>query len=133
MDRQQAPEEWPLEFGERLTRQEYQRRSLALHRSSEAIPSFAEERVRRRAEFELNIDHRLGIAFPAERREALWQVQRKLDRRRGWHLVFGALTRPSDPSAVMTRALIRGFSTVLNSNELRALVGLSLEDIERPS
>jgi hypothetical protein len=45
----------------------------------------------RRSELELAIDHRLGVEFPRERRDALWAIHERVQRRRGrlllWHLV----------------------------------------------
>jgi hypothetical protein len=70
------PEETDLGHGLRLSTREYEKRIVALHQSAPG-----DETVRR-GELDLAIDHRLGCAFPAERREALWRIQQEVERTR---------------------------------------------------
>lgn len=119
------------DFGKRLTRDEYERRAVALHASGPAMPSKVEASKTRRAELDLLIDYHLGVAFPEGRRDALWQAQCKLDKRRGWHLIRGVVSHPSDPMAAMARAQVQAFARLLDADELRALLDLSAEDLQK--
>lgn len=77
------------------------------------------------------IDHRLGQGFPADRREALWELQRGLDQRRLLHLAMGFITHPTNPSAGMAKAQVRAFAKALSPTELAALLDLSPADLQR--
>ncbi len=120
----QAPE-----HGAKLSAEEYERRIVALHADGPAMPDREEELRLRRAEFDLAIDHRLGVAFPAERRERLWAAQQGVDRRRAWYLFKGLFARSGDPSGPITRALIEACANELDSGELRDYFELSADDM----
>ncbi|BAV99391.1 hypothetical protein [Lysobacter enzymogenes] len=124
-DRQSA------DFGPKLTRDDYERRIVALHEGAQPMPDAERERRTRRGELDLLIDYRLGQRFPDSRREALWQAQERLDKRRLWHLLAGMLAHPTDPSAAVARAQVRGFAKVLAREELGELLDLALEDLQR--
>lgn len=126
----------PSPHGDRLSDQEFERRMRLLVESFPALPNQDEDEEFRRKELDLLIDHRLGIAFPASRRQALWQVHRAVDRRRARL----ALTR------VVRRLTLRWFATagrhlvdfaereygrVLDPPELRAFLGVA--EGERPA
>lgn len=119
------------EHGTKLSAEEYERRIVALYADGPAMPDREEELRLRRAEFELAIDHRLGVAFPAERRDRLWAAQQGVDRRRAWHLFKGLFARSGDPSEPMTRALIEACANELDTTELRDYFELSMEDLRR--
>lgn len=122
----QAPE-----HGAKLSAEEYERRIVALHADGPAMPGREEDLRLRRAEFDLAIDHRLGVAFPVERRERLWAAQQSVDRRRAWHLFKGLFERRGDLSAPMTRALIEACANELDTAELRDYFELSAADMRR--
>lgn len=124
-DRQSA------DFGPKLTRDDYERRIVALHEGAPPMPDAERERRTRRGELDLLIDYRLGQRFPESRREALWRAQQRLDKRRVWHLLAGILAHPRDPSAAVARAQVRGFAEVLNPAELGVLLDLSAEQLRR--
>lgn len=119
------------DFGPKLTRDEYERRIVALHEGAPPLPSEDEERRTRRGELELLIDYRLGQQFPPSRRDALWRLQSGLDKRRFWHLIAGLLTHPGDPSAGLAKAQVRAFGEVLDPLELGTLLDLTPEELER--
>lgn len=109
--------------GPRLSRREYERGIIALHEQ----PGLSGAQIRR-AELELAIDHRLGTAFPADRREALWRIQQRLpDGPLGliasW--VTGWLSRPwlERRTARTARHLVASWATVLDAQELRDFLG----------
>lgn len=70
-----------LDHGPRLSGVEYDRRVTELYLKLPDNPSAEEEQLAKRREFDLRIDHRLGIHFPEERREALWRVNVSMSRR----------------------------------------------------
>jgi hypothetical protein len=117
------------EHGPKLSAEEYERRIVALHADGPAMPDREEELRLRRAEFDLTIDHRLGEAFPVERRERLWAAQQGVDRRRAWHLFKGLFARSGDPSEPITRALIDAYANELDTTELRDYFELSADDV----
>jgi hypothetical protein len=122
----QAPEHGP-----KLSAEEYERRIVALYADGPAMPDREEDLRLRRAEFELAIDHRLGVAFPADRRDRLWAAQQGVDRRRAWYLFKGLFARSGDPSEPITRALIDACVSELDTDELRDYFELSAEDVRR--
>ncbi len=71
-----------LDYGSRLTDDEYERRIIELRRGLPPMPTKAQDEAIRRRELELGIDHRLGRNFPRERRDALWTVQQRIEEKR---------------------------------------------------
>jgi hypothetical protein len=71
-----------LDYGPRLTDDEYERRIVALHRGLPPMPTAEQDREVRRQELDLAIDHRLGRDFPRERREALWAAKERVEKSR---------------------------------------------------
>jgi hypothetical protein len=122
--------------GKRLSAKEYERKVAELYTDVPPVPSREQERKVRRRELDLTIDHRLGVAFPDERRAALWEVQEKVERRRG-KLVLRYLIRTLVPGSVQrgsTRLadfLVSEYSKVLNQEELDRF--LSDEDPSGPN
>jgi hypothetical protein len=76
------------EHGPRLGEEEYAKLVVALHSDLPPVPSRKMREAVRRRELDLTIDHRLGQAFPCERRERLWEIQRNVNRRR-WRIGLG--------------------------------------------
>lgn len=73
-----------LGHGPRLSDEEYDRRVVELYRGLSPDPTRKQDTYIRRQELELAIDHRLGKDFPRHRRDALWAIQQRVERRRGW-------------------------------------------------
>lgn len=119
------------DHGPRLPAEEFERRVVALYDDGPALPGRDEELRLRRAEFELRIDHRLGQDFPKARRDHLWQMQRRFDRLRFWHLFRGLFTPGDDASGPLATALIRTYAKVLDDAELRAYFELSDPEARR--
>ena len=117
--------------GKRLPAEEYERRLVELYADLPPVPTPEQGRGIRRRELNLAIDRRLGTDFPADRRAALWEVQEKVERRRGWlllrhlirRLVPGSLERGS---ARLADFLISEYSKVLDPEELESFFGEEL-------
>ncbi len=73
-----------LNHGPRLTDEEYDNGIIELHRDLPPMPSEQQDRQKRRMALNLAIDHRLGREFPQERRELLWAIQQRVEKRRLW-------------------------------------------------
>jgi hypothetical protein len=122
--------------GPRLSQSEYERRIVELHAGLPPRPSKQEQARLRRRELELTIDHRLGRNFPPARRDALWEIQQRVEGRRlrlalYWltHFIsYGWLYRRANKVA---RFVVDEYATVLNPEELRAYFGA--EESERPA
>lgn len=111
-----------------LSGAEYDRRVVQLH---EQLPEKATARQResvKRAELELMIDHKLGLDFPAARREALWDVQQRIDRKRFRLLAAGIIDKLlpgflTCRSHHMAQTAIDLYATVLDDDELKRFFG----------
>ena len=114
-------------FGPRLSGAEYDRLVTALHERLPDNPDRALKRFIRRKELDLAIDHRLGRDFPADRREALWRVSERIDKKRRrlvWRYFFlkliGRLGRQATDLADL---VIDEYSEVLSRDELEQYFG----------
>lgn len=116
-------------FGTRLSDEQYQRSVTALYRGLPEPPSPEQEAEIRRKSLDLAIDHRLGVDFPAARRDALWEVQQRIARnhlRVACGLVFTGLFRWLTPARWWTHKGLelaggyvrRQFARVLGPSEL---------------
>lgn len=117
-----------LDHGPRLSGTEYDRRIVRLHEEQSPQPSKAEDRVLRRRELDLKIDHRLGRDFPSERREALWNVAQRVERRRPLLLARHLLRRLwpmglERGAADLADYMIDEYAKVLTPQELAAFLG----------
>lgn len=122
-------------YGPRLTGEEYDRRIVALHSGLPAIPSREEDRRVRRAALDLAVDHRLGRDFPRDRRNALWAVQERLERKRIKLMATYLLKRLFGQSlAPQARGLagyvVDQYATVLSPSELEKFFGV--EEVRSP-
>lgn len=122
-----------LGYGPRLTDEEYDRAIVALQERLPPMPSREEDRAARRAQLDLAIDHRLGRRFPQAKRDALWQVLQRVERRRlrliGRYLVarvfpFGPRER-ARAGRGLAGALVEQFSQVLSDRELESFFELA--------
>lgn len=76
-------------YGRKLTQSEYQSAICALYLDNPG----SDPTVLRRKELELTIDHKLGLEFPAERRDRLWDIQQRIEKRRIRLLASSLLVR----------------------------------------
>lgn len=117
-----------FDHGPRLSDAEYDRAIVALHSGLPPKPSRDLDRQTRRRALDLAIDHRLGRHFPHDRREALWAIQQRVDRRRG-RLLFKYLLRRflarglARDAQGLARGLVAEYATVLTPAELEAYFG----------
>lgn len=122
-------------YGPRLTDEEYDRQIVALHSGLPAIPSREQARQVRHAALDLAIDHRLGRKFPRDRRNALWAIQERLERKRLKMLATYLLKRLFRQSlAPQARGLagyiVDQYATVLSPAELECFFGA--EEVRSP-
>jgi len=124
------------DHGPRLTDEEYERRIIEIHRGLPPLPTEEQDRLVRRMELDLAIDHRLGRGFPQERRELLWAIQQRVEKKR----LRLALTYPF--RWLFAKRLARGaqgladylvdeYAKVLTQTELRTFFGL--EEGQQPA
>ena len=124
-----------LNYGPRISDEEYDRSIVALYSELPSVPSREQRRVVRRRELDLAIDHRLGCDFPRSRRDALWAVQQKVERRR-IRLMFKYLLRRIFAKSLLRDAqglagyLVEAYATVLNETELECFFGA--EEVRNP-
>jgi len=118
-----------LNYGPRLTDDEYERRIIELHRGLPPMPTTDQDREVRRRELELAIDHRLGRDFPRERREALWAAKERVEKKRLWlgvkFLVKKLFAQNVNREAQgLAGYMVDEYATVLNTAELESFFGL---------
>lgn len=121
----------PPDHGPVISDVEYGRRMVALYEVLPSVPSRARVLELRRKELDILIDHRLGTRFPAERRQALWAVQVRLDRQRRFGfqvLVTWMLPRTYERDMQgLARRMTREFAKVLSEAELRRFLDVGKE------
>lgn len=122
------PEE--LDYGPRLTDDEYERRIIDLHRGLPPMPTKAQDEDVRRIELELAIDHRLGRDFPQARRAALWAARQRVEKRRLrfalTHLVRRLFGRPSAyEGGPLAEGVRNEYAKVLSGPELERFLGVA--------
>lgn len=117
-----------FDHGPRLSDAEYDRRIVALHEGQPAMPTREQDRAIRRRELDLAIDHRLGTAFPQEKRDALWNIQERVEKKRARlaiksvfrGLLAKGLARDAQAAAAF---LIEEYGKVLTRPELESFFG----------
>lgn len=125
-----------LGYGPCLSDDEYEKKIIALHSDLPPSPSREQDCQIRRQELELAIDNRLGLDFPRSKRDALWNIQQKVEKKRG-RLLFKYLLRKIFPKKLAQGAhslagyLVKEYSTVLNQDELDSFFGQ--EEARNPS
>jgi hypothetical protein len=124
-----------LGYGPRLSAKEFEKRIVALYSGMPPNPSKQVEQEVHRREFDLTVDHRLGIGFPKDRREALWEIQQRIERKR-IRLAFAWLLHVFSYKPLYGRAnklaayMVREYAQVLSPNELEAF--FELREGEQP-
>ena len=117
-----------LGYGPRLTDEEYDKQIIGLQRGMPSTLSSEQELQIRRQELELAIDHRLGRDFPRSKREALWAIQQKVDKKR-FRLIFKYMLRKFFTSSLARDAqglagyLVHEYAKVLSQKELESFFG----------
>jgi hypothetical protein len=124
-----------LHYGPRISDAEYDRRVVALHESA-AGRGKDRDRELRRAELNIEVDHRLGQDFPSDRRRLLWAAHEQAERRRRrlpLRFLFGLLRTGSIEGAAesLARDLVKAYAKVLTPTELHTFFGDACGD-ERP-
>ena len=125
-----------LNHGPRLTDEEYEKRIIELHRGLPPMPTEEQDIQVRRMALDLSIDHRLGRDFPQERRELLWAIQQRVEKRRLWlalkypfrRLFAKSLARGAQGLAGY---LVDEYAGVLTQAELKSFFGI--EEGRRPA
>lgn len=113
------------QFGPRLTVDEYEKRIFELQQQLPAMPTIEQDREARHKQLNLAIDHRLGCNFPVERREALWRVQQRLEKKRlrlGLTYLLGRFFHPSNQARKLARKVVSEYAKVLNEAELTSFL-----------
>jgi hypothetical protein len=87
----------------------------------------------RRRELDLVIDHRLGTRFPRERRDALWSVHQRVEKKRRWmavgHFVRSVLPRfMAAGDQRLAASIFDAYATVLSAREIEAFLGVTTRD-----
>lgn len=125
-----------LDYGVRLSGEEYDRAIVALHSNLPPVPSREQQQQVRRKELDLAIDYRLGRDFPSSRREALWRVKQQVEKRR-IRLMLTYLLRRFFAKRLIQQAqglagyVIEAYATVLNKAELEQFFGK--EEVRHPT
>lgn len=125
-----------MNHGPRLTDEEYEKRIIELYRGLPPIPSEEQDRQVRRMALNLAIDHRLGRDFPQDRRELLWAIQQRVEKRRLWLALKYPFRRFFAKSLARSAQGLAGYlvdeyAEVLTQAELKSFFGL--EGARRPA
>jgi hypothetical protein len=116
--------------GPRLTDEEYQKKIIETITKLPPAPTRKQQRQLRRQELELAIDHRLGRDFPHAKREALWIIQQRVEKKR-LRLIFKYLLRKVFARSLEREAqglagyLVDEYALVLNQAELESFFGVA--------
>ena len=125
-----------LGYGPHLSDEEYDEQIIELHRGMPPTLSREQELQIRRQELELAIEHRLGRDFPRPKREALWAIQQKVDKKR-FRLIFKYILRKFFASSLARDAqglagyLVHEYAKVLSKKELESFFGV--EEAHHPA
>lgn len=117
-----------LEHGSCLSGKEYDKRIVELHENLPSTLSREMERQVRRQEMEIAIDYRLGCNFPKQRRDQLWKIQERVEKRSG-RLIFKYLFRRffskvfAQSAQNLAGYLVDEYSNVLSQEELEKYFG----------
>lgn len=123
-----SPAQDDLGHGPRLSEREYERRIVELYSGLPPSPGKQLQEHIRRCELDLNIDCRLGRDFPHERREALWDIQQRIEKNR-FRLILPWLFHSisykwlHQDANKLARHLVEEYSKVLTKEELEAYFG----------
>ena len=125
-----------INHGPRLSVEEYERKIIELHSGLPPMPTKDQDRLVRQMELNLTIDHRLGRDFPPERREALWTIQQRVEKKRLWLALkypfrrFFAKSLARDAQG-LAGFLVDEYAKVLTQSELKSF--FDLQEGQRPA
>lgn len=117
-----------MDYGVKLSGEEYDKRVVALHENLPSTLSREMERQLRREELEAMIDYRLGCNFPKEKRDLLWKVQERIEKKRTllmFKYLFRHLFKKSfvQNAQNLTGYLVDEYAKVLSKEELEMFFG----------
>ena len=127
------------QFSPRLTGREYEKSVIDLYRQaslpSSSTPSKDLEEELKFKEFCLTIDYRLGVNFPTERRDALWNARQKVEKQRlrlvGKFIMHTVRKRAfAGGMQLVLEQMKEEFAKVLSDDELQAF--MELDENETP-
>ena len=132
--------------GKRLTTREYERAIVALYTGAPPMPDAAEDARLRRAELDFSIDHKLGVDFPAARRDQMWLAAEKTEKNRvvtafkiiASHILHGRGGEkhmdggPGD-ARFLTGQVAKNYAAVLDSEELEQFLGARQDRVLPPN
>ena len=123
-----------LGYGRRLSGEEYDRQIVRLHSSLPSMPSKSEDARIRRMELNLAIDHRLGVDFPEQKREQMWNIMQRVEKKRlrlGLKYALQSIFSKASPPGGIARKtnalsgyMIGEFENVLTPKELNSFFEL---------
>jgi len=126
-------------YSPRLSEQEYEQGIAELYKQAaegqlSAAPQNPDNIIKEK-EFQLTIDYRLGINFPAEKREALWKAKERAEMQKlrliGKYFKVSLKKRAfADGMQIMLERMMEEFSKVLTPDELNAF--MALQEGEKP-
>lgn len=114
-------------YGPKITDDEYQGRIVSLY-SSESLTSTTNDEIYRK-ELDLTIDHRLGCKFPQSRRDELWEIHKKLNKRQKWlSIIFWIISqigvdKRNYAHTKLANFLLKEYNTVLSPEEMKMFFG----------
>lgn len=117
------------DYGPRLSDADYEKQVTGLYLGLPPVVSREQEAELHRRQFELSIDHRLGRAYPKQRRDRLWEIQQQVEKKRLW-LAPVYMIRSLFPKSLEIRSqglagyLVKEYSKVLSEDELNQFFGL---------
>lgn len=93
------------------------------------MPTKEQDEAVRQAELNLAIDHRLGREFPSERRQALWAIRQRVEKRRlrlGLKYLFRRLfgKNLARDAQGLAGYMVDEYAKVLDEAELESFFGL---------
>lgn len=116
------------DHGRRLSGEEFDRRITQLYEKLPEELSSDEQRMVRRQELEITIDYRLGCDFPKNRRDLLWEVQERVEKKRA-RLIFKYLLRRMFSKSLIRSVqnlagyLVDEYAKVLTPKEMKMYFG----------
>ena len=117
-----------MNYGTKLSGKEYDKCIVSLHENLPSLLSREMERQLRRDELEIMIDYRLGCNFPKVKRDLLWKVQERTEKKRTlliFKYLFRHLFKKSFVHSAQNLAgyLVDEYAKVLSKEELEMFFG----------
>ncbi|MGR0480880.1 MAG: hypothetical protein ACTFAL_05610 [Candidatus Electronema sp. V4] len=114
------------------TLEEYEKAVVALHSSLPPDLPRKQQREVRKKELNLFVDYCFGLDFPDRRREEIWTVRDRIDRKLLWltlkYVVKRICRRSFDADLISLTAFMRDeYAKVLSPSELRTFLKLKEE------